>query len=158
MATEHERLLVESYRGECFGEAFFSTLADRSTDDGQVEKLRALATIEARTAAVVHAHATEAGITGDPAKDDEARRHGVELGEQAAAGAWPDIVRGLHDALPGFLADFVRLRELAPDPHAPALETLVAHEQTINAFAELELAGHADLSLAVLRRYLERVA
>jgi hypothetical protein len=38
------------------------------------------------------------------------------------------------------------------------LETLVVHEQTINAFAELELAGHTELSGTVLTRYLEAAA
>jgi hypothetical protein len=61
----------------------------------------------------------------------------------------------LHDALPPFLANFVRLRELADDPHDRALSALVAHELAINAFAELELAGHPDLAGVVLTRYLE---
>jgi hypothetical protein len=47
------------------------------------------------------------------------------------------------------------LDELAPDPHDPALVALVAHEQAISAFAQLEIAGHHDISTAVLTRYLE---
>jgi len=38
------------------------------------------------------------------------------------------------------------------------LVALVTHEQAINAFAELELAGHADRSRAVLDWYLEGAA
>ncbi len=41
---------------------------------------------------------------------------------------------------------------LKPLPRDPAL---VAHEQTISTFTELELTGHEDLSLALLERYLE---
>ena len=65
------------------------------------------------------------------------------------------FVKALHDALPPFLANFVRLREVADDPHDRALSALVAHELAINAFAELELAGHHDVSDVVLTRYLE---
>ena len=65
-------------------------------------------------------------------------------------------MKGLHDALPPFLAGFVRLRAMAADPGDPALVALVTHEQAINAFAELELAGHPDRSRAVLDWYLER--
>jgi hypothetical protein len=31
---------------------------------------------------------------------------------------------------------------------------LVQHEQTLSAFADLELAGHDDVSRALLERYL----
>ena len=79
-----------------------------------------------------------------------------ELG--SAGIAWDGFVKGLHDALPPFLADFVRLRTLAPDPGDPALVELIAHEQAINAFAELELAGKSDRSLAVLQWHLETVS
>ena len=68
---------------------------------------------------------------------------------------WDVFVKGLHDALPSFLANFVRLRMLARDAGDPALVALISHEQAINAFAELELAGNADCSLAVLGWYLE---
>ena len=151
--TEHDDLLLDAYRGEVFGEAFFGTFADREDDSTRIEKLRALQTIEARTAAGLRSYATAASVDLDG--DDESTRQGVELAEAASAGGWDTFVRGLHDALPSFLANFVRLRELADDPQHPALQTLVAHEQTINAFAELELAGHAELSGALLQRYLE---
>ena len=84
---------------------------------------------------------------------EESRALGRGLG--SAGGDWFGFVRALHDALPPFLANFVRLRELADDPHDRALSTLVAHELAINAFAELELAGHHDVSHVVLTRYLE---
>ena len=67
-------------------------------------------------------------------------------------------MKGLHDALPRYLASFVRLRSLASDTGDPALVALVAHEQAINAFAELELAGEPGCSLAVLQWHLESVA
>jgi hypothetical protein len=86
-----------------------------------------------------------------------AARHG---GHAMGSGdlEWDDFVKGLHDALPSFLAGFVRLRTLADDPGDPALVALVAHEQAINAFAELERAGHPDRSRAVLDWYLEGLA
>ncbi len=153
MTTEHDRLLVDAYRGEVFGAAFFATFAAREQDRNRLDKLRALEQIESRTAAVLRDHAAANAV--DVGDDDEPRQQGIELGEAASAGGWDAFVRGLHDALPSFLANFVRLRELSDDPHADALQTLVTHEQVINAFAELELAGHADLSGAVLHRYLE---
>jgi hypothetical protein len=153
MNTEHDQLLLDAYRGEVFGQAFFGELAGRELDAERVEKLRALEQIEACTASVLREHA--AAVNVDVGDDEESRRQGVELAVQAGAGGWDTLLRGLHDALPSFLASFVRLRELAPDPHDPAMHALVAHEQTINAFAELELGGYTELSCVVLRRYLE---
>jgi hypothetical protein len=151
--NEHDRLLLDAYRGEVFGDALFGTLADREHDPIRVEKLRALQQIEARTAAVLREYA--AAMHLDVGGDDESTREGIALADAASTGGWDTFVRGLHDALPTFLANFVRLRELSDDPHMPALQTLVLHEQTINAFAELELAGHPDLSGTVLQHYLE---
>jgi hypothetical protein len=90
--------------------------------------------------------------------DDEAtpRAQGTEIGE--AGLEWDTFVKGLHDALPPFLASFVRLRSIAPNASDPALVALVNHEQAINAFAELELAGNPDRSLAVLQWHLDSVA
>jgi hypothetical protein len=68
------------------------------------------------------------------------------------------FVKGLHDALPSFLASFVRLRSIALDSSDPALVALINHEQAINAFAELELSGNGDRSLAVLHWHLESVS
>jgi hypothetical protein len=151
--TDAQDLLLDAYRGEVFGEAFFGALAAREADPGRLAKLRALQTIESRTAAALREYATR--VSAELGGGDESRREGEELGAKTAEVDWSDFVRGLHDSLPSFLANFVRLREMSRDPHDDALQALVAHEQTINAFAELELAGHTELSLPILQRYLE---
>jgi hypothetical protein len=110
-----------------------------------------LATIEGRTAAALRPLVDAAGI--DIGDEDEPRRRGVEMG--AFGGSWDGFVKALFDALPPFLANFARLREVAPDPHHPAIAALVAHEQTISAFAQLEMGGFHDVSTALLSRYLE---
>jgi len=150
---EYTKLLTDAYRGELLGEALFDSFAARETDPDRAEKLRVLQRIEGDTAARLRPLAVAAGIEVDGAGDETARSQGREMG--GAGVAWDGFVKGLHDALPPFLAGFVRLRELAADPADPALVALVTHEQAINAFAELELAGHPDRSLSVLHWYLE---
>jgi hypothetical protein len=151
--SEYQDLLLAAFEGERFGEAFFATMADAETDPDRVAKLRTLATIEARTAATLEPLARVAGIEiGDGA---ESRTTGVQLGEGATAGGWDEFVKGLNDVLPSFLASFVRCRELAPDPMHPALAALVAHEQAISTFAQLECAGQGALSHQPLQWYLE---
>jgi hypothetical protein len=150
--SDYEQLLLDAYKGELFGDAIFTAMA--AHDDWRSEHrntLQTLATIEARTAAALRPLVDAAGI--DLGDEDEPRRQGREMG--SAGGSWDGFVKALFDALPQFLANFVRLRELAPDPHAPAIAALVAHEQAISAFAQLEIAGYHDVSTAVLTRYLE---
>ena len=150
---EYSVLLADAYRGELLGEALFGAAATRETDPGRVEKLRVLQRIEADTAARLRPLAERAGIEIGGVEDDTARTQGREIGN--AGLAWDGFVKGLHDALPPFLASFVRLRELADDPADPALVALVTHEQAINAFAELELIGKGDRSRSVLDWYLD---
>ena len=151
---EYRTLLLDAYKGELFGEALFGAFADRASADHS-EKVRALEQIERATASQLQPLVSAAGI--HVSADDLAtvRQGGREIGE--AGIEWTDFVQGLHDALPTYLADFVRLRTLAGNPSEPALVALVAHEQAINAFAELELADRSDCSLAVLQWHLETV-
>lgn len=149
--STYDELLLEAYKGELFGNAIFSEMAGRHEWREHRDAFELLATIEGRTAAALRPLVDAAGI--DIGDDDEPRRRGVELG--ALGGSWDGFLKALSDGLVPFLANFVRLREVAANPHDPALVALVAHEQAISAFAQLEIAGHRDVSTAVLSRYLE---
>ena len=149
--SDYEQLLLDAYKGELFGDAIFSEMAARDDWRDHRDTLQTLANIEARTAAALRPLVDAAAI--DVGDEDETRRLGREQG--SAGGSWDGFVKALFDALPQFLANFLRLRELAPDPHDPALTALVAHEQAISAFAQLEIGGFHDVSSTVLTRYLE---
>ena len=155
MNDEYRALLLDAYKGEILGEALFGAFAARESGDRAV-KLRVLERIEGTTASQLRplVDAAEIDVADDEAT---ARAQGREIAEGMDI-EWDVFVTGLHDALPSYLANFVRLRTMAVDANDPALVALVAHEQAINAFAELELAGKADCSLAVLQWHLETVA
>src|SRR5882724_5320689 len=148
--TDYNQLLLDAYSGELFGNAIFGEMAGRDEWCEHRATLETLAAIEQRTADTLRPLVDAAGIDVD---EEKPRREGRELG--AISSGWDDFVKALFEALPPFLANFVRLRELAADPHDPAFAALVAHEQTIGAFAQLELAGHRDISATLLTRYLE---
>jgi hypothetical protein len=149
--SEYLDLLLAAFEGERFGEAFFEAMAAAESDPDRKAKLLVLQEIEGRTARTLETFAREQGVPiGDGA---ESRRSGTELG--AASLGWDEFTKALNDALPDFLASFVRCRELAPDPMDPALVTLVAHEQAIATFASLECAGRSDISLSPLQWYLQ---
>lgn len=151
MSTTYDELLLEAYKGELFGNAIFGEMAGRDEWREHRPALEALAAIEQRTAEMLRPLVDAAEV--DAGDVEQPRREGRDLG--AIGGSWDGFVKALFDALPPFLASFVRLRELAADPHDPAFTALVAHEQTISAFAQLELAGHHDLATTLLTRYLE---
>jgi hypothetical protein len=151
--SEFQDLLLAAFEGERFGEAFFQAMADAETDPDRKAKLRTLEEIERRTAKTLEPYAAENGVPiGD---GNESVKAGLELGAGSAATGWDVFVQGLDDALPDFLASFVRCRGLAPDPQHPALVALVAHEQAIATFASLERANKSHLSHQPLEWYLE---
>jgi hypothetical protein len=156
MDDEYGTLLVDAYKGELFGEALFEAFAARESDRDHVTKLRLLERIEGTTASQLRPLVDAAGIAVSATDIETVVNQGREIGRSGLE--WDAFVKGLHDALPAFLANFVRLRTLASDANDPSLVALVAHEQAINAFAELELSGRADCSIAVLHWHLESVA
>lgn len=155
MSDKYRALLLDAYKGELFGAALFGAFAAREPVGERVEKLRVLERREATTAQQLRRLVDAAEIDVSAEDVASAQTQGREIG--AAALEWDGFVRGLHDALPSFLADFVELRTLATDANDPALVALIAHEEAINAFAELELAGRSDRSLAVLQWHLDSV-
>jgi hypothetical protein len=155
MNDEYRTLLLDAYKDELLGEALFGACAARESGERK-EKLRALERIEGTTASQLRPLVRAAGIDVTDEDEANARSQGAEVGE--AGLEWDGLVKSLHDALPSYLANFVRLRSIAPDAGDPALVALVNHEQAINAFTELELAGKPECSLAVLQWHLETVS
>jgi hypothetical protein len=155
MSDEYRTLLLDAYKGELLGEALFGAFAARESGE-RAEKLRALQRIEGNTASQLRPLLRAAGVDVTAEDEASARAPGAEIGGGELE--WDAFVKGLHDALPGYLAAFVRLRSISSDASDPALVTLVNHEQAINAFAELELAGKPDCSLAVLQWHLDSVS
>jgi hypothetical protein len=154
--NEYETRLLDAYDGEIFGEAFFGTLAAAQPDADRREKLATLQTVEARTARSLRRLLADSGLRErDP---DLTRRRGEELAQVLDPENWHEILQGLLAELPKFLDDFVLLRDIAPRPGDPALVALVNHEQAIERFAQLELAGAGKAELKALQDHLRRPA
>jgi len=150
--SEYEDLLVEAYRGECLGAALFGAMAGHESDDGRRERLRALARVEAQTAARLRALVESSAIAD--CDEGAARADGVRLAEGLGAQPWLTFLGDLRAALPPFLANFERLAAIG-EPGDPILADLVAHERAIDTFAALECDGRSVEALAVLRAHLD---
>ena len=152
--SEYDDLLLEAYKGELFGDAFFGALADAQPDPDRREKLKTLQTVEARTATSLRRLVGNAGLHADPAVS---REEGATVAARLDPEDWHELMRNLRDALPQYLEKFIRLREIARTPTDPALNALVNHERAIERFAELELAGD-EQSLKPLQDHLRNPA
>lgn len=149
--TEYDDLLLEAYRGEAFGATFFGAMADGPHGAEHQVALRALARVEAQTAGRLRPLVIDAELDG---ATDEAEQQGVELAGAVAGQTWSAFLETLRGALPSFLGKFLRLQTVDDGRHAAVLADLVAHEQAVDRFAELELAGDPDAALAVLEAHL----
>jgi hypothetical protein len=150
--TEYQDLLLDAYRGELFGEAYFKALADAETDEGKREKLRALEELELRTGDMLRKAVAAEGL--DDSDHPESREVGAQIGRANIGMPWDEWAQGLAAVLPDFLAKFRRCREVSPDPADEVMVMLVAHEEAIAEFARLELAGEGDKSLEVIQNHL----
>lgn len=149
--ADYERLLLDAYRGEVFGARFFRAMADGPHGAEHAGALDALARIEARTASGLRPLVIEARLDEGASDADE---QGVDLAAGVADQAWPAFLEGLRGALPAFLANFLDLQRVDAGAHAAVMADLVAHEQAIDRFAELALAGDESAGLAVLGAHL----
>lgn len=146
--SQYDELLIDAYRGEVFGEAFFGAMLDGALGAQHGDSLAALRDVEAQTAARLQPRMDVRALSygGDPIGE------GQQLGAASGEGSWTDFLTGLRQFLPDFLAKFEQLRAL--DPSDPVLDDLVAHEQAIDRFAELSLDGDESAGLAVLHAHL----
>jgi hypothetical protein len=150
--SEYEDLLVEAYRGECLGAALFGAMADVESHADRRTRLRALAQVEAQTAARLRALVESSAVAG--CDDHAAGADGVRMAEGLRAQPWLTFLGDLRLALPQFLEKFERLAAIG-EPGDPILADLVAHERAIDTFAALEGEGRSADALAVLRAHLD---
>jgi hypothetical protein len=150
--SEYEELLLEAYHGELLGDALFGAMADAEDDDAQREKLRALQQVEARTASRLRVLVEKAGI--DAGDEQAPRADGVRMAEGVGDQPWLAFLESLRSALPSYLANFEQLQSIG-ERDDPILVELVAHEQAIDRFAELEGEGRSVEALAVLSAHLD---
>ncbi len=145
--------LLQAYRGELYGIAFFQTLLNAATNTHERRAWQLLIDIEQRTAECLSAYLIPRGIHC-PEDDLEMVRAG-----QQQAHLWIDLP---WDNLMATLAPWIRTyaeryrQQAAADNTHHTISTLVAeHEDAILAFVEQEMAQAAN-SLAPLTEFLAR--
>ncbi len=145
--------LLQAYRGELYGIAFFQTFLDATTRPHERRTWQLLIDIEQRTAECLSAYLVPLGIhcpENDPAMVQAGRRQ---------ANLWLDLP---WDTLMATLAPWIKTyaeryrQQAAEDKVHHTISTLVAdHEDAILAFVEREIAQDTN-SLSPLIEFLAR--
>lgn len=155
MAGDYLGRVREAYQGEVYGEALFRGLKERAGSREQAYKWRVLEQLERETKLRLRALVEDLGGETDEEIDQ------LERGESDAAFfariPWDAFMSGFRRELQKFIDAFEELETLGRPGDAGVLAAVTEHERALLAFAEAELAGDGESSLAPIVRLLEEV-
>lgn len=137
--------LMELYQGEVIGEGFFDAAMKHWRTPDQRFKLTAMMQLETETKARLRAEVLAMGL--DPKEDDNERRKGIELADSLAKSSWLDMTKKLEEILHIFVARYITIADSAPSHMGALFYSMVTHEKSLLAFAELELAARTSESV-----------
>ena len=142
--------LLRYYEEEISGEAYFYGLAKHFDES---EKLVLLAKIERLAAQAVLPLLKKYGLK--PRDESALKTLGEGDVERHESYSWPDFLEHILNRYPGYLEDFARLEDMAPEEDLYALKILTEHEVAVIDFAKKEISNDPE-SLHPLLRYLNR--
>ena len=145
--------LMTALRSEVLGTASFKTAYQLSFKRDRKAKARALWQLEAQTLERIEAYFESKGFA-------RPRLRGLRLGGCLAGMLfpllpWRSIMGTTLKETAHYLAVFRRLAEEASTSERPLFDYIVAHEEAIARFAELELKGQAEASIEAVVSLLE---
>ena len=146
--------LVTALRSEVLGTASFRTAYRVSINRDKKSKARALWQLEAQTLERIEQIYGQKGF-------ERPRHHGLQVGGVLAGLLfpilpWRSIMATTLKETGHYLEVFKRLAETALPEERALFDYVVAHEEAIARFAELELAGDSKESLQPVLALLER--
>ena len=141
----HLAELLEFYCDEIVGEAFFTALAQNSSEPDRGAKWRTLASLERTVAARLRA-ALEAHGVSIPAPAPDQRR-GVESAQAYAGLTWGQALERLRPELDRYVCDFQAAESRMPADLLPLARFVTAHERALLEFVTRELDQDGQHSL-----------
>ncbi len=141
----YEQDLYNIYESEVLGEAMFGLVARFSLSAERQRKWQALAALETQTMQRYLEFVADKPDVGNRPRPSNLL--GYFYGVVFAVLPWRMAMKLLAQGTEPFMAVFQRLAQHASPEAAGFFNYVVAHEEAIKAFAELELGGEYDLSL-----------
>ena len=140
--------ILAAYEGELGGEITSATLIEHlAVDATRAAKLDLLRRLEARVGAALAPIVERLGAA--PADRDGIATRARD--RALAVGSWEALIVHFGPQLDVYVKRFEILREAARPGDEATLDLLVAHEQALIRFGELESAGDGPAALACLR-------
>ncbi len=137
--------LVDAYRGEVAGEAFFAALAEQTPDPAHAEKWRTLARLENAVAARIRGAFVALGIKV-PATDSDWER-GLRSVREYAELSWKEALEKMRPELDRYVNEFEAAESRMPAELLPLARFVTAHERALLRFVDMELANQSAGSL-----------
>jgi dimethylamine/trimethylamine dehydrogenase len=142
--------LLKYYEEEISGEAYFYGLAEHFDES---EKLVLLAKIERLAAQEILPLLNKYGLI--PRDESVLKTLGEGDVEPHESYSWPNFLKHILDRYPGYLEEFARLEDMAPEEDLYALKILTEHEIAVIDFAQKEVSNDPE-SVNPLLQYLNR--
>lgn len=138
--------LLEWYRGEVGGEAFFAALASDTGDPRLAAKWQKLAQLERHVADRLRAELGARGVPMPPATADLEQR-GRNSAREYRGLSWREALSRLRPELIRYVREFHAAESRMPDELLPLAQFVTAHEQALLEFTTRELEQDGARSL-----------
>jgi len=142
---EFRDCLVEYYQGEVLGEAFCVALMQNYQSPDHLYKIGSFLQLETETKARLRPTILKLG--GSVEESEDSRQTGRELANTITRGDWPDFLSVLKNAGEPLLKRQREVAKTAPSAYRELAQSMRVHGESIQNFAELELAGEKDHSV-----------
>jgi len=132
------------YQGEVLGEAVFARFAARESDPMRRYKWESLLQLESETKVRLRPFLARLGLS---ISDADVKDRADGFAQNYSTTPWADQMKTLIEVTDFFLGKFREVAAFAPEGDRSITQSMIAHEQAIQDFAKLELAGNARSSI-----------
>ena len=137
--------LSELYQGEILGEALFDQMLTYFQSPDKQYKLSLLLQLETETKARLRPALALLGI--DFKEQAEFRKIGLDIASSLKGKSWEETMVTLREIVEPAVSRYKEIASCAPPEYIEIAEFMVAHENSLYEFLQLELDGKGELSI-----------
>lgn len=155
-ASTYIRGVYEAWKGEVFGETFFTELAKLDKKTPMEIKWRTLAALERVTARVLLPLVRRYGLPLRP--PEESKTRGEQQAKRFSTMLREEFMAYFEPYLEEAVAKYQTLRDDAPSEDATAMQFLVDHEEALLRFVQIERSETGEDSLQEVKDVIARAS
>ncbi len=155
-ASTYIRGVYEAWKGEVFGEVFFTELAQQDKQASMEPKWKTLADLERVTRGVLLPLVHRYGLPMRP--PEESKTRGEQEAKRFSTMPHEEFMAYLEPYLAEVVAKYQTLRDDAPSEDAIAMQFLVDHEEALLRFVQIERGETGEDSLQEVKDVIARAS